>query len=165
MERPGRHTGLGKFRGAGWVRPGVGTTMHCENLLGLAAFGGVEGRKSLSAVVPCYNEVSVLPELYRRLSSACADVAPDYELVFVNDGSDDGTWPLLLAFAERDSHVVCANLSRNHGHQLALSAGLSICRGERILIIDADLQDPPELLGDMMKLMNHGRLMPFFDDP
>jgi polyisoprenyl-phosphate glycosyltransferase len=113
-------------------------------------------RPRLSAVVPCNNEASVLPELYRRLSAACAAAAPDYELVFVNDGSSDDSWPLLASFGERDPHVVCVNLSRNHGHQLSLSAGLAICRGERILIMDADLQDPPELLGEMMTLMNEG---------
>src|ERR1035438_8664327 len=62
----------------------------------------------------------------------------------------------MCSLALSDPHLVCVNLSRNHGHQLALSAGLTICRGERILVVDADLQDPPELLGDMMKLMDEG---------
>ena len=73
-----------------------------------------------------------------------------YELVLVNDGSKDETWAKMVATTEQDPHVVGVNLARNHGHQLALTAGLSLCRGQRILIIDADLQDPPELLHEMM---------------
>jgi glycosyltransferase involved in cell wall biosynthesis len=74
----------------------------------------------------------------------------------VNDGSSDATWPLIRALAAGDDHVVGVNLSRNYGHQLALSAGLTICRGRRILIIDADLQDSPELLPEMTRLMDAG---------
>ena len=111
----------------------------------------------LSAVVPCYNEGGCLNELYRRLSSACVKSAGDnFEIVLVNDGSTDNTWDLISEFADEDSHVVGVNLSRNHGHQLALTAGLSLCQGERIFIIDADLQDPPELLDAMMKMMDEG---------
>src|SRR5690349_11150989 len=110
----------------------------------------------LSVVVPCYNEATGLAEFYERTSAACRNVTTDYEIVFVNDGSSDGTWPLILSFAEKDPHVVGLNLSRNHGHQLALTAGLSYCRGERIFIIDADLQDPPELVAPMMQAMDGG---------
>jgi dolichol-phosphate mannosyltransferase len=73
--------------------------------------------------------------------------------VLVNDGSSDSSWPIMRRMAAEDAHVVAVNLSRNHGHQLALTAGLDLCRGEAILIIDADLQDPPELLGDMLQAM------------
>ena len=76
--------------------------------------------------------------------------------MLVNDGSHDRSWLEMLALAQRDRRVVAVDLSRNFGHQLALSAGLSICRGARILTIDADLQDPPELLGEMMGLMDDG---------
>jgi dolichol-phosphate mannosyltransferase len=110
----------------------------------------------LSAVAPCYNEAAVLVEFHRRMSAACGTVTDDYEIVLVNDGSSDGSWPLLLSLAAEDPHVVAINLSRNHGHQLALTAGLAYCRGERILIIDADLQDPPELLSEMMALCDRG---------
>ena len=113
--------------------------------------------KGLSAVVPCYNEEEVLIELHHRLSLACVKaVGDDYEIVFVNDGSADKTWSLIKELSIKDPHVVGVNLSRNHGHQLALTAGLSVCSGERILIIDADLQDPPELLGEMMALADQG---------
>jgi dolichol-phosphate mannosyltransferase len=111
----------------------------------------------ISVVAPCYNEVDSVPELYRRVSRVCQDQVGDaYEIVLINDGSSDGTWPAILALTERDPHVVGVNLARNYGHQLALSAGLSVCSGQRILIIDSDLQDPPELLPQMMSLMDDG---------
>jgi dolichol-phosphate mannosyltransferase len=112
---------------------------------------------SLSAVVPCYNEEQSIDELHRRLGGACAAaVGDDYEIVLIDDGSKDLTWQKMQALAKRDPHIVAVKLSRNHGHQLALSAGLDVCRGDRILIIDADLQDPPELLKEMMAKMDAG---------
>jgi dolichol-phosphate mannosyltransferase len=111
----------------------------------------------LSVVVPCYNEEAVIGELHRRVTEASRGVVgSSYELLLVNDGSSDSTWAMLRKLAHLDESVVAIDLSRNHGHQLALSAGLSLARGERILIIDADLQDPPELLPEMMRLMDHG---------
>ncbi len=115
------------------------------------------GTISLSVVVPCYNEENVLSELHGRLTTVCHGcLGADYEIVLVNDGSRDQTWPKIKTLLASDPHVVGVNLSRNFGHQLALTAGLSICRGERILIIDADLQDPPELLADMLALAEQG---------
>ena len=109
---------------------------------------------ALSIVVPCFNEEACLPALYERLSAAARKAAgEDYEIVLVNDGSSDGSWPIMRGMAADDGHVVAVNLSRNHGHQLALTAGLDLCRGDTILIIDADLQDPPELLSDMVQAM------------
>jgi dolichol-phosphate mannosyltransferase len=109
---------------------------------------------ALSIVVPCFNEEACLAELHTRLGAAARQAAgEDYELVLVNDGSRDGSWGLMQRMAEDDPHVVAVNLSRNHGHQLALTAGLDLCRGEAILIIDADLQDPPELLPAMLQAM------------
>lgn len=110
---------------------------------------------ALSIVVPCFNEQACLDELHRRLSdNARAAAGDDYELVLVNDGSSDNSWTIMRGLADNDRHVVAVNLSRNHGHQLALTAGLDICRGDRIMIIDADLQDPPELLSEMMAAMD-----------
>lgn len=110
---------------------------------------------ALSIVIPCYNEEACLGELHRRVGAAAREVASgSYEIVLVNDGSRDSTWPLMQALAADDPHLVAINLSRNHGHQLALTAGLDLCSGERILIIDADLQDPPELLAEMMATMD-----------
>jgi len=113
---------------------------------------------ALSIVVPCYNEEACLGELHARLGAAARRVAgEDYEIVLVNDGSRDRSWPMMKDLAESDPRLVAINLSRNHGHQLALTAGLDLCRGERILIIDADLQDPPELLPDMVARMEEER--------
>ncbi len=113
---------------------------------------------ALSIVVPCFNEEACLAELHERLTAAARDTARnDYELVLVNDGSSDGTWPLMQRIAAEDAHVVAVNLSRNHGHQLALTAGLDLCRGDTILIIDADLQDPPELLPAMFQAMRENQ--------
>jgi len=109
---------------------------------------------ALSIVVPCFNEEACLAPLHERLSTAARNsVGEDYEIVLVNDGSSDKSWDLMRAMAAGDRHVVAVNLSRNHGHQLALTAGLDLCRGDMILIIDADLQDPPELLPDMVRTM------------
>lgn len=109
----------------------------------------------LSVVAPCYNEEAGLEEFHRRMTSAAQDtVGSDYELVLLNDGSTDRTWPIMADLVRRDPRVVAVNLSRRHGHQLAITAGLYLCRGERILTIDADLQDPPELLGEMWRLMD-----------
>ena len=109
---------------------------------------------ALSIVVPCFNEQECLAELHERLTGAARGAAGgDYELVLINDGSKDESWATMREIADRDPRLVAINLSRNHGHQLALTAGLDLSRGARILIIDADLQDPPELLGDMLKTM------------
>lgn len=109
---------------------------------------------ALSIVVPCFNEQDCLDALHRRLSAAAQEaVAADYEILLVNDGSRDSSWERMRAMTERDRHLVAVNLSRNHGHQLALTAGLDLCRGDAVMIIDADLQDPPELLSEMMKVM------------
>jgi dolichol-phosphate mannosyltransferase len=111
---------------------------------------------ALSVVVPCFNEEESLPELCKRLRSVCEGCTETFEIVLVDDGSSDGTWARVCALSAEASTVVGVKLSRNHGHQLALSAGLSVARGERILIIDADLQDPPELLPEMMRLLDGG---------
>lgn len=109
---------------------------------------------ALSIVVPCFNEEACLGELHQRLAAAARSaVGNDYELVLINDGSRDGSWAEMQRMAAADEHVVAINLSRNHGHQLALTAGLDLCRGKTILIIDADLQDPPELLPAMLDCM------------
>lgn len=110
---------------------------------------------SLSIVIPCYNEEACLDELHRRVTAvATAQASGDYELILINDGSKDSTWAMMQKLAATDPHLVAINLSRNHGHQLALTAGLDLARGKNILILDADLQDPPELLPDMMTLMD-----------
>jgi len=111
----------------------------------------------LSVVIPCYNEEDGMRELHRRVTEVClATVGTSYELVLVNDGSRDNTWKIMGELSHEDKQVVAVNLSRNHGHQLALSAGLKVCRGQRVFVLDADLQDPPELLSKMMERMDDG---------
>ncbi|KQN25126.1 glycosyltransferase [Sphingomonas sp. Leaf33] len=111
-------------------------------------------RPALSVVIPCYNEEACLEQLHARVSAAArAAVGEDHEIVLVNDGSRDDSWGVMQRLSALDPRLVAINLSRNHGHQLALTAGLDLCAGEQILIIDADLQDPPELLTDMRAAM------------
>jgi polyisoprenyl-phosphate glycosyltransferase len=109
----------------------------------------------LSIVVPCFNEEVGLRELVRRCrESAAAAVGDGYELILVDDGSTDGTWETITSQIDGHANIVAIKLSRNFGHQLALTAGLSAVRGRTVFVIDADLQDPPELLSDMLKKMN-----------
>lgn len=110
----------------------------------------------LSILVPCYRDQSNLAELHRRLKLVCDGLEVSYEIVLVDDGSPDATWSEIERLAASDPHVVGVKLARNHGHQLAVTAGLHYVRGERVLIIDSDLQDPPELLPEMMRLMDAG---------
>lgn len=111
-------------------------------------------RPALSVVIPCYNEEACLETLHARVSAAArAAVGDAHEIVLINDGSRDASWAVMQRLAERDPRLVAINLSRNHGHQLALTAGLDLCAGQQILVIDADLQDPPELLTEMRSVM------------
>ena len=110
----------------------------------------------LSVVLPCYNEGLVIEETCRRVAAVCQGIGRPHEIIIVNDGSTDDSWSKLEQLCARDPAVVAVNLSRNHGHQLALSAGLHFARGERVLIMDADLQDPPELLPEMLSKMDAG---------
>ena len=108
---------------------------------------------ALSIVVPCFNEEESLAETHRRVKAACEGARVPYEIILVNDGSKDNTLGIMRDLVAKDKTVVAVDLSRNHGHQLALTAGLDLCRGDMILVIDADLQDPPELLGGMIETM------------
>jgi dolichol-phosphate mannosyltransferase len=109
---------------------------------------------ALSIVVPCFNEEECVRLLHERLSGAArTSFGDDYEIILVNDGSKDRTWAIMQEMSAADPRLTCVNLSRNHGHQLALTAGLDLARGQKILIVDADLQDPPELLGPMLEVM------------
>lgn len=111
-------------------------------------------RPALSIVIPCYNEAANLPLLHQRVAAAARmAVGDDHEIVLINDGSRDDSWAIMQYLATTDPRLVAINLSRNHGHQLALTAGLDLCSGEQILIIDADLQDPPELLADLRETL------------
>jgi polyisoprenyl-phosphate glycosyltransferase len=111
----------------------------------------------LSVVAPCHNEEGNLDLLVERVQSVCSSLVSDnFEIILVNDGSTDGTWERIIYLSKNNTFIRGVNLSRNFGHQLALSAGLKYCTGERILIIDADLQDAPEHLREMMPIMDDG---------
>lgn len=112
-------------------------------------------RPSVSIVIPIYNEEAVLPLLYERLTAALA-ATDDCEVIFVNDGSRDGTLPLLRGLVARDARLVVLDLSRNFGHQAAVTAGLDAARGRAIVLMDGDLQDPPELIPDLLAAWREG---------
>lgn len=104
----------------------------------------------LSVVAPCYREAEGLAEFYRRVGAACRGTGRTYEIILVDDGSPDATWEVIRTLAAGDTAVRGLRLARNFGHQAALTAGLQAAGGSYILMIDADLQDPPELLGPML---------------
>ena len=113
----------------------------------------------LSIVMPCHNEQEVLPETYKRTTAfgqTLLEQGMDYEVVFVNDGSKDQTGQILDRFAEQDKHIRVVHLTRNFGHQPAVSAGLTVARGDAVAILDADLQDPPEVLADFLDKWREG---------
>jgi polyisoprenyl-phosphate glycosyltransferase len=101
----------------------------------------------VSVVVPLYDEQENLPELHRRLTAALEALDIDYELIFVDDGSRDATPAMLDELAARDRRLTALHLSRNFGHQAAICAGIDAARGAGVLLMDGDLQDPPEVLG------------------
>lgn len=113
--------------------------------------------KKISVVVPMYCEEEVAKECYNRLTNVCKSLENyEYELIFVNDGSIDKTLPILENLATNDKNVKIISFSRNFGHQCAVTAGLKYVTGDAIVIIDSDLQDPPELIPEMLKLWEQG---------
>lgn len=113
--------------------------------------------KKISVVVPMYNEEEVANECYKRLKDVIYGIPEyDYEFIFVNDGSKDKTLDIIKTIANSDKKVKVISFSRNFGHQSAVSAGLKEITGDVVLIIDADLQDPPEVVPDMIKLWEEG---------
>ena len=110
----------------------------------------------LSIVVPCYNEDAVLRELHRRLLAVLEQIDCIFEIIYTDDGSHDGTVRLLRELQEDDARVRLVSLSRNFGHQIAVTAGLEHTRGEAVVIIDADLQDPPEVIPEMIERWRDG---------
>jgi polyisoprenyl-phosphate glycosyltransferase len=109
----------------------------------------------VSVVVPVYDEVETIPELHERLSAALQPLGR-YEIVVVDDGSSDGTWEALQARAATDPHLRLIRLSRNFGHQIALTAGLDAARGDAVVSMDGDLQDPPELIPELVARWREG---------
>jgi dolichol-phosphate mannosyltransferase len=112
--------------------------------------------KTISVVVPCYNEEAVLPHLFDRLTAAAETWGMPFEVICVDDGSQDSTWSLLKAQQGRDTRWRCLSFARNFGHQVAVSAGLFHAGGDAVLIIGADLQDPPEDMHQLIEKWGEG---------
>jgi glycosyltransferase involved in cell wall biosynthesis len=113
---------------------------------------------NVSVVLPVYNEEGNVGELHHRLTAVLTGAGLTYELIFVNDGSRDGSWGKILELSNTDRRVCGVNLSRNFGHQLAITAGIELSRGEAVVVMDSDLQDPPELIPEL-----HARFRDGFD--
>ncbi len=113
--------------------------------------------RKISVVVPMYYEEDVVDECYKRLTNVLKTLENyEYEIIFVNDGSKDKTLFLLEQIAKKDENIKILSFSRNFGHQVAVTAGLKEVTGDAVIIIDADLQDPPETICDMIKLWEQG---------
>lgn len=109
-----------------------------------------------SLVIPVYNEETTLPELYRRLRTVIDELGEPVEIILVNDGSRDRTLSLLRELHEKDPRVCYLSLARNFGHQIAVTAGLNFVRGQAVIVLDADLQDPPELVPRLLEKWKEG---------
>jgi polyisoprenyl-phosphate glycosyltransferase len=110
----------------------------------------------LSVVVPAYNEEEVLEEFHQRLSGVLSGIQIDFEILYVNDGSTDGTLNVLSRLRDNDEHIAILDLSRNFGKEIALSAGLQNAKGDAVVVIDADLQHPPEVIPEFIKEWKNG---------
>lgn len=110
----------------------------------------------LSIIIPIYNEQENIPVLYDRLKKVVENMSVSYELLFINDGSNDDSLGVLIALSNADRNVNYINFSRNFGHQIAVTAGIDNCAGNAVVIIDADLQDPPELIVDLYSKLKEG---------
>jgi glycosyltransferase involved in cell wall biosynthesis len=118
--------------------------------------GSVAGGPSLSVLVPVYNEIDVLPEFHRRLAGVLRDCVDTYEVMYVNDGSTDGSLAWLERLCAEDPNAALVDLSRNFGKEIAMAAGLDHARGDAVVVIDADLQDPPELIPRLIEQWRAG---------
>ena len=115
-------------------------------------FRSMENRFKINIVIPCFNEQEVLAESYKRFTKVLSSADFDYSLIMINDGSRDETFDILRSIAHNDKKVQVISFSRNFGHQNAVSAGLHNADGDAVVVIDADLQDPPEVIPNMVKL-------------
>jgi glycosyltransferase involved in cell wall biosynthesis len=112
--------------------------------------------KDISVIVPIYNEEKIIPELYSRLHKTVSQISDNYEIIFINDGSRDNSLLELLKLSKQDSRVLYINFSRNFGHQIAVTSGLDSSKGKAVVIIDGDLQDPPELIFNLYEKYKEG---------
>lgn len=109
-----------------------------------------------SIVIPVYNEEEVVDECYKQMKEVMDSLKESYELIFVNDGSSDRTGEILRQYCKKDSRVKLIDFSRNFGHQVAISAGMDSAAGDAVVVIDADLQDPPRVIPEMIKKWQEG---------
>jgi polyisoprenyl-phosphate glycosyltransferase len=109
-----------------------------------------------SLIIPIYNEEETIPEMYRRVRAVMDSLPGQTELILINDGSRDRSLELLRSLRDQDSQVCYLSFARNFGHQIAVTAGMNVARGQAIIILDADLQDPPELIPDMIAAWQQG---------
>ena len=112
--------------------------------------------RTLDAIVPIYNEEAILPELHRRLTSVLEALPYDWRILYVDDGSADASPGLLAEYAERDSRVCALHLARNFGQQPAIAAGLAASEADAVVLLDGDLQDPPEVIPDLVRRWEEG---------
>ena len=112
----------------------------------------------LSVVVPVYNEEELIDSLCESIRSSLSAITDDYEVVIVDDGSQDSTLELLMKWHRQDNHFKILSLSRNFGHQAAYTAGLNHTKGDYVVMMDGDLQDPPELIAEMYVKLNSKNL-------
>jgi dolichol-phosphate mannosyltransferase len=110
----------------------------------------------ISIIAPIFNESGNIPELYRRVSETMNTAGDEWELLFIDDGSTDGSTDMIRRLAQDDSHVRPVIFARNFGHQIAVTAGLDYSRGDAVIIIDSDLQDPPEVIPDLIAKWREG---------
>ncbi len=113
-------------------------------------------KETVSLIIPCYNEQATLPTFYQELQKVLQSLPYDYQLLFINDGSHDDTLPILKALAEKDRQLSYISFSRNFGKEAAMYAGFRSAVGDYIAVMDADLQDPPQLLPTMLEILQSG---------
>lgn len=114
-------------------------------------------KQLLTALIPAYNEEACIYELYNRLTNVLKELKNyDYEILIINDGSKDNTLSILEELHAKDKHIEYVNLARNYGKETAMAAGFDYAKGDVVVILDADLQDPPELIPEMFEVMRGG---------
>ena len=118
----------------------------------------VNTEKKISVIVPCFNEENNLDEFLKRLNDILNEIKHDYKIIFIDDGSSDNTWEKIKSFANNNDKITSIKLSRNFGQEYALKVGIDNANEDYIFSLDADLQDPPELLKEMLFKMKNEKL-------
>src|SRR3989338_3606281 len=108
-------------------------------------------KHKISAIIACYKDTKAIPLMYKRLTSTFKKLGTDYEIIFVNDGSPDNTEDILKKLVKKDNHVIAVNHSRNFSSQMAFTSGMDISLGDAVVLLDGDLQDPPEVIEKFYK--------------